>query len=77
MLSAVIILNFQDAVEESLTTLEEKYKSMSEICERPLFYDSPEVRQVLRDVKAARDSMHLVAYALTESFSAEDDEIEG
>ena len=50
---------------------------MSEICERPLFYDSPEVRQVLRDVKAARDSMHLVAYALTESFSAEDDEIEG
>ncbi len=68
----ITILNFQDAIEESLEVIDEKYKSISEICERPLFFDSPEVRRVLQDVKATRDSLITVALSLTRDFSPEE-----
>ncbi len=46
------------------------------MCDRPLFYDSPEVREVLGDIKATRDSLHQVAFSLTENFSVEEEERE-
>ena len=35
---ALLVLKFQDALEESLDVIDEKYKSIAEICERPLFF---------------------------------------
>lgn len=72
----LIILAFQDSLEESLDVIDEKYASIAAICERPLFYDSPEVRQVLEDIKATRDSLHQIAYIMSSEFEAED-EIDG
>ena len=65
---AILILNLQDAVEDSLTKINGNYESISEILERPLFYDSPEVRQVLRDVTDVRNSIFLIANTLSENF---------
>ena len=42
----VIILRVQDTLEETLDVIDEKYATITEILERPLFYDSPEVFQL-------------------------------
>jgi len=69
---AFIILDFQEALEDSLEVIDTKYSSISAICELPLFFDSPEVRKVLDDIRDARDSLHRVAIVLSENFDAED-----
>ena len=70
---ALMILRVQDALEESLDVIDEKYASITAICERPLFYDSPEVRQVLADIKDTRWTLHQIAIALSKDFEAPDD----
>ena len=69
-----IILSVQDSLEEALDVIDEKHTNIAEICKRPLFYDSKEVRDVLNDIKATRLALHSVAYALSSSFKAEDAE---
>ena len=69
-----MILSYQDSLEQALETIDEKYSNISAICERPLFYDSAEVREVLNDIKATRDSLHQVAFSLTENFSIEEED---
>jgi len=58
------ILRLEDTIEESLDVIEEKYSIMSEILKRPLFFDSPEVKSVVREIRAVRASLHSVAAAL-------------
>ena len=58
---AILILNVIDNVEESLDLLDDKYRSISEILEIPLFYDSPQIRQVVADIKECQDSILFVA----------------
>jgi hypothetical protein len=75
----VIILRVQDTLEETLDVIDEKYAAITEICERPLFYDSPEVKRVLEDIKSVRNALHGIAYALTENFEGDEevDRVEG
>jgi hypothetical protein len=60
----LILINLEDGIEESLDILDEKYSSISKILERPVFFDSVEVRQVIRDIKGARESVLHVANIL-------------
>ena len=69
----LLILRVQDALEDSLDVIDERYTSISEVCERPLFYDSPEVRQVLEDIKKTRASLHQVAFTLSKNFEEDED----
>lgn len=64
----LIILKVQDAIEESLDVIDEKYDSITEILERPLFYDSPEVRKVLKDIRGTRTALHQIAFSLSSNF---------
>ena len=75
----VIILRVQDTLEETLDVIDEKYATITEICERPLFYDSPEVKKVLEDLRGVRSALHEIAYALTQDFEGDEevDRIEG
>lgn len=75
----VIILRVQDTLEETLDVIDEKYATITEICERPLFYDSPEVKKVLEDIKNVRSALHAIAYSLTEDFEPDEevDRVEG
>jgi len=70
----LIILKVQDTIEESLDILDEKYGTMSEILARPLFYDSAEVRSVLKDIDASRNAIHRIAISLTKDFEQERDD---
>ena len=51
------ILKIEDAITDSLDLLDKKYNSVNKILEIPLFYDSPQVRQVITDIRSARDSI--------------------
>lgn len=58
---SLIILRVQEAIEESLDVIDERYQSISKILEIPLFYDSPQIRQVVNDIKITRDTLLKVA----------------
>lgn len=58
---SLIILRIEDAIEESLDVIDERYRSISKILEIPLFYDSPQIRQVINDIKVTRDTLLLIA----------------
>ena len=70
---ANIILRVEDAIEASLDSLDERYATLNEIIETPLFYNSPEVMKVLNELTATRDSVLLVANNL---ISVSSDEVD-
>ena len=57
----LLLLGIIERIEKSLDTLDEKYNSISEILQMPLFYDSPQIRRVLEDIRLCRDSILEVA----------------
>ena len=60
----LVILRVQDSIEESLDVLDERYESISKVLEVPLFYDSPEIRKVVDDIKVSRNSILEIANSL-------------
>ena len=58
---SLIILKIEDAIEESLDVIDERYRSISKVLEIPIFYDSPQIRQVVNDIKMTRDTLLLIA----------------
>ena len=63
----MIVLDFQDSVEDSLDLIDLKYNRMSKVLETPIFFDSIEVRQVVSDIKDVRQSLLKIAVMLTEN----------
>lgn len=61
---ARVILKVEDAVEESLDSLDERYTSIQKVLDTPLFFDSPQVRQVISDITLSRDAILYVANQL-------------
>ena len=63
---ARLILAMEDALELSLDILDERYKNMHKILEKPIFFDSLEVRQCVNEIKKARSAILYVANVLTD-----------
>lgn len=55
------LIKMEDALEVSLDKLDESYESVSSILEIDLFYDSPQIRKVIADIKACQNSILFVA----------------
>lgn len=62
----IFILRIIDSIESVLDILDEKYNSISKVLEIPLFYDSPQIRNVVEDIRVCRDSLLESANLLTE-----------
>ncbi len=62
---SMIIIDMEDAVEESLELLNEKYGRMNEVLQTPIFFDSVEVRQVIAEIKDCHKAVLVVANKLT------------
>jgi uncharacterized membrane protein len=58
------ILALGEIIEESLDIFDERYSSISQILQIPLFHDSAQIRQVLADVDACRDAVLRIANML-------------
>lgn len=71
---ALIVLKVQDAVEESLDVLDKSYESISKILKIPLFYDSPEIKKTVENIRRAREAILYVAKQLT-SIQEDEEEI--
>jgi hypothetical protein len=67
---ALILIKVEDALEESLGILDSRQELISNILERPLFFDSPEVKQVQKDIKACRDTVMDIALTLSSNVSS-------
>lgn len=68
-----IILDIQEAIENSLDVLDKRYASISKILQIPLFYDSPEIKRVHEDIKASRDSILYVANLISKIEDVKED----
>jgi hypothetical protein len=73
---ALRLIKLEDVLEECLDILDKRYASISKVLEIPLFYDSPEVRKVHEDIKAARDSILLVANSVAKVDENQEDDNE-
>ena len=69
----VTILKVEDAVEECLDVLDERYASISEVLEIPLFDDSPQIKTVHKDIKRARNAILNIANVLTDGIVDEEE----
>lgn len=52
---ALIIIKMQDVIEDSLDKIDGKYNRINEILEIPLFFDSPEIRRLLEEIKEIKN----------------------
>ena len=68
------ILKFEDSVEDCLDIIDEKYASISKVLEIPIFFDSVEVRQVINDIVATRESLLVIANKLSENDASREEE---
>ncbi len=70
------IIGLEDAIEESLDILDKRYEAMSIILKKPVFFDSQEVRQVIKEIAIARDSILQIANLLVGSVGGREVEFE-
>ena len=64
---AMIVLKIQDVLEESLDLLDQKYNNISQVLDIPIFYDSSEVKRVVREIEDTKNIVLYIASSLTES----------
>ena len=62
---AMIILDLEESLEESLDILDERYKSMNDVLQKPIFFDSVEIRQVVEDIRQCHDAVLQIANKIT------------
>jgi len=48
---ALIIIKMQDDLEYSLDEIDKKYNRITEILDIPVFFDSPEIKRLLLEIK--------------------------
>jgi hypothetical protein len=68
------ILETEDNVDSAMKILEERYESISKILDRPVFFDSVEVRQVINDIYNCQKAIYSIM--LTVGNAQEIEEIE-
>lgn len=68
---SILIIDIEDAIEASLDILDKKYGRMNEILQKPIFFDSLEVRQVISDIRDCHSAILVVANKLTRNIGTE------
>ena len=61
----------EESLEESHDILDEKYKSIHSILQKPVFFDSIEVRTVMNDIRDCHTAIIEIANKLTKNTGVE------
>lgn len=72
---ALVVLNVQDAIEKSLDKIDTKYNRLSQISKIPVFYDSPEIKNIISEVIEVQDIVLEVASTLSNSTNKKEEEV--
>ena len=56
-----IIMNFEDRINDSFEKINKSRETIKEILTRPLFYDSPEVKEVINSIKNVQNTILYIA----------------
>jgi|TARA_Y100000310_G_scaffold332107_1_gene407039 hypothetical protein len=54
-------MNFEDRINDSFEKINKSRETILEILTRPLFYDSPEVKEVLNSIKNVQNTIVHIA----------------
>lgn len=54
----------EDKIDDALLVIQEKYKKMSSILDRPVFFDSVEIRQVVNDIYECQVALYDIAVSV-------------
>ena len=73
---ALVVLNVQDAIEKSLDKIDTKYNRLSQITKIPVFYDSPEIKNIISEVIEVQDVVLEVAATLSNSTNRKEEDLE-
>ena len=76
----LILIRIEDLFEESLEELNKSFILLSEILEKPIFFDSVEVRQCIDEIKKTRSMIYGISQKMVSisSYNQENNkEIEG
>ena len=71
---SIILLDVEDAIEESLDILDERYKNINKILQKPVFFDSIEVRQVIEEIRISHTALLTIANKLTKNIRRESEQ---
>ena len=61
---AKTLLTLQESIEDTLDILDSRYNNITQILDKPVFFDSVEIRQVISEISKSRDSILRVANIL-------------
>ena len=64
---AFAVLRVQEAIEDSLDSIDQKYQRLGEILKIPVFFDSPEIKRIVEEIYEVRLSVLYVAERLANS----------
>ena len=73
---AMIIINMQNVIEESLDIIDQKYYNLNKILEIPIFYNNHEIKSAIDEIKETRDALLYIANQLVNNEEDIDDEPE-
>ena len=73
---AMIIINMQNVIEESLDIIDQKYYNLNKILEIPIFYNNHEIKSAIDEIKDTRDALLYIANQLVNNEEDIDDEPE-
>jgi hypothetical protein len=54
-------MNFEDRINDSFEKINKSRETIKEILTRPLFYDSPEVKEVINSIKNVQNTILYIA----------------
>jgi hypothetical protein len=74
---ALIVLKTEEKLTNALDAIDEEYMEISKVLEKPVFFDSPEIKQVIKSIDNVRNTFLNISNYIIEDFEdseADDDE---
>ncbi len=66
---ALTIIEMQDVLNESLDLIDNKYRNISKVLDTPIFYDSSEVKRILKELEDVKVLILYIANKLANSLN--------
>jgi hypothetical protein len=73
---AFLILETEKRLTEAIDAIDEEYTEISKVLEKPVFFDSPEIRQVINSIENVRNTfLNISAYVIEGYEDIDEDEV--